>query len=202
MNLILSFMHVRKPAHVTGPFQAVRLDASTVRNAANDEVLAVHREHQWEVEGVRYHRVDSSARVRIHFERSSREPAAASRRFGPFDRFSAVDGIAYADDRVFAALDASARDWFCYEDGRRWHFMVVTDAAAGSAAKALALLAALAPLLHGLLGVVTPRRRASRSPRPRRRGRGAAGRDRPAWSGAGRIPRTASAAGHPAARSP
>jgi hypothetical protein len=158
MNLILSFMHVRKPAHVTGPFQAVRLDASTVRNAANDEVLAVHREHQWEVEGVRYHRVDSSARVRIHFERSSREPPASSRRFGPFDRFSAVDGIAYADDRVFAALDGSARDWFCYEDGRRWRVMVVTDASPGRAARAPGLLAMLCLAAAWVAGLSTGRR--------------------------------------------
>ncbi len=153
MNLILSFVHVNKPAKTVGPYQSVELDASAVRDGAKHDVLAVHREHQWEVRGVRYHRLDSSSRLRIHFEGGRREPAAASRRFGPFDRFSAVDGVAYTDDRVFAYVDAGDGDWFCYEDGRRWRIMVLTDAAGGGSAKVLAMLAALAPLLPGVLGL-------------------------------------------------
>lgn len=137
MNLILSFMHVNKPTKTVGPFQAVRIDADAVRGGADHEVLAVHREHQWEVQGVRYHRLDASSRVRIHFEGARREPMAASRMFGPFARFSAVDGVAYTDDRVFAYVDAGGSEWFCYEDGRHWRVMVVTDATAAGSAKAL-----------------------------------------------------------------
>jgi hypothetical protein len=133
MKLLLSFLHLNKPAKTVGPFHAVRLDASAVRDAANDEVLAVHREHQWEVQGVRYHRLDSNSRVRIHFEGGGRDAEAASRRFGPFDRFSAVDGVSYTDNRVFAHVDSGGGDWFCYEDGRRWRVMVVSDASAPAA---------------------------------------------------------------------
>ena len=132
MNLILSFVHVNKPTQTVGPFQAVRIDADAVRDAANDEVLGVHREHQWEVQGVRYHRLDSSSRVRIHFEGAGRDAAAASRGFGPFDRFSAVDGVAYTDDRVFAYVASGGGEWYCYEDGRRWRTMVVSDATPGN----------------------------------------------------------------------
>ena len=150
MNLILSFLHVNKPRKTVGPFHAVRLDANALRDAASGELVAEHRDHQWELQGVRYHRMDASSHVRIHFEGSRREPAAASGALGPFRRFSAVDGIAYTDDRVFAYVDAVG-NWCCYHDGRRWLVMVVSDAAAGRAKSLLAL--ALATLLPGVLAL-------------------------------------------------
>lgn len=152
MNLILSFVHFNKPTKAVGPFHAVRLDATGLRDAANDELIAVHHEHQWEVQGVRYYRLDSTSRVRIRFEKSP-QGSPQSRHFGPYARFSAVDGIAYVDDRVFAYVDAPSSDWFCYEDGHHWRAMVVTDAATRQGAKLLLLVAALVPLLHGVIVV-------------------------------------------------
>lgn len=152
MNLILSFVHVNKSTRTVGPFHAVRLDATGLRDAANDELIAVHHEHQWEVQGVRYYRLDSTSRVRIQFEGSARG-LPQSRQFGPYARFSAVDGIAYVDDRVFAYVDAPSPDWFCYEDGHHWRAMVVTDAAPRQGAKLLLFVAALVPLLHGVIAV-------------------------------------------------
>lgn len=155
MNLVLSFIHPTKPTREIGPFQSVRMDAETVREGTGGEVIARHRQHQWEVQGERYSRLDASARVRIHFERARvlRDAADKSRSFGPYERFSAVDGIAYTDDRVFAFVDARVGDWFCYEDGRHWALMIVSDATPRNQNDLWTLLIGLAPSLPGVIGL-------------------------------------------------
>ena len=152
--LILSFIHPSKPNREVGPFASVRIDAETVRDGTDRKIVARHREHQWEVEGDRYFRLDATTRVRVHFEHTRSLPTAAkSRSFGPYERFSAVDGIAYADDRVFAFVDARIGDWFCYGDGRHWAIMVVTDVGTSSAKDRLRAAIGLAPLLAGVIGL-------------------------------------------------
>jgi hypothetical protein len=153
MNLILSFVHVSKPAKTVGPFHSIRLDAEAVRESPAGAPVAYHRDHQWEVEGQRYFRLDATSRVRIHFERDPRrlQAIARSRGFGPFGKFSAIDGIVYTDNRVFAFVDTKVGDWFCYDDGHHWAVMVVSDAST-PAKGVLATLAGLAPMLPGVIG--------------------------------------------------
>ena len=151
MNLALSFVHPAKPAKTVGPFQAVRLDGDSVREVVERALVARHREHQWEVEGERYFRLDVASRVRIHFERPSH--GTLSREFGPYERFSAIDGIAYTDERVFAFVDPKVGNWFCYNDGQHWPVMILTDAAGGSKESLLRSLAGLAPLVSGVIGL-------------------------------------------------
>ena len=151
MNLILSFVHPSKPAKTAGPFHGIRLDGDSVREVQNHTLVARHLQHQWEVDGERYFRLDTTTRVHIHFERPPQ--GAYSRQFGPYERFSAIDGIAYTDDRVFAFVDPKVGDWFCYNDGQHWPIMVVTDAGEAGPRSRLRTLAALAPLLGGVLGL-------------------------------------------------
>lgn len=151
MNLVLSFIRPSKPAKTVGPFHAVHLDGETVREAQNRTLVARHREHQWLVDGERYFRLDATTRVQIHFERPPQ--GTYSRQFGPYERFSAVDGIAYTDDRVFAFVDPKVGDWFCYNDGQHWPIMVVSDASATGRRERLRSLAALAPLVGGVIGL-------------------------------------------------
>jgi hypothetical protein len=151
MNLILTFVHPSKPAKSVGPFRAIRLDGDSVREVMNRTLVARHSEHQWEVGGERYFRLDATTRVHIHFERPPQ--GSASRQFGPYERFSAVDGIAYTDDRVFAFVDSKVGDWFCYNDGQHWPVMVVSDATPGADHGRLASIAALAPLAAGVIGL-------------------------------------------------
>ena len=155
MNLVLCFIHPSKPNREVGPFSSVRIDAETVRNGTDRKVVARHREHQWEVEGARYYRLDATTRVRVHFEhtRSLPDTPAKSRSFGPYGRFSTVDGIAYTDDRVFAFVDSRIGDWFCYGDGRHWALMVVTDVGSGSAKDRLRAAIGFAPLVAGVIGL-------------------------------------------------
>lgn len=151
MNLVLSFVHPSKPAKSVGPFEAIRMDGETVREVQNRTVVARHREHQWEVDGERYFRLDATTRVHIHFERPPQ--GEVSRQFGPYARFSAIDGIVYTDDRVFAFVDPRVGDWFCYNDGQHWPVMVVSDAATAGMRDRLGMVAALAPLLGGVIGL-------------------------------------------------
>ena len=151
MKLVLSFVHPTKPSRIAGPFKSVRLDGDGVRELAHGRLVAYHRERLWEIEGEKYFRLDATSRVRIHFERSRPDPysLSRSREFGAFERFSAVDGIAYTDKQAFAYVDSKVGDWFCYDDGRHWAVMVVTDAAP-RVTHALGLALALA--LFGVMG--------------------------------------------------
>lgn len=196
MNLVLSFVHFRKEPKTVGPLEAVRLDGEALYDARSGKVLARHREHQWEVEGQRYFRLDASTPVRIHFERVAQQGPlpSRSREFGPFERFSSVDGIAYTDERVFAFVDARIGDWFCYDDGRHWSVMVVRDAGNRSFGNLLASLAGMAPLLPGVLALWQSARllylggaRTARSRPAERRGFSAAA-PQPAAGGPSRPP--------------
>lgn len=154
MNLILSFVHPSKPPKSIGPFSVIRLDAEALFDSS-DNVLARHRDHQWVIGEERYFRLDATAKVRIHFERGLHESRAMSksRDFGPFERFSSVDGIAYTDDRVFAFADPKIGDWFCYDDGRHWALMVVTDVTHRAAGDTLRFAALIAPFIAGVIGL-------------------------------------------------
>lgn len=150
MNLILSFVHL-KGSRAFGPLRAIRLDADCCRNAESGALLARYRDHQWEVEGKRYFRLDTAGKVRIQFERAAEE--RKSRLLGPFLRFSAIDGIAFADERVFAFVDPKVGDWFSYDDGHHWPVMVVIDAGESRSVDRLFALLAAAPALSGVFAL-------------------------------------------------
>ena len=97
-----------------------------MRSEANGALRAPYRNHQWDVDGLSYFRLDCTARVTIHFERARER----SSRYGPYARFSAVNGMSYGDDRVIAFLDHKVNEWRYYDTGYHWPVMVVTDAGA------------------------------------------------------------------------
>jgi hypothetical protein len=152
LNLVLSFVHARRRARTLGPFAAVCLEADCVRERPGGPALATQVDHRWIVGGEPYFRLECEARIAVHFESPAR---AASRRFGPFERFAAADGIAYADGGVIASVDRRSREWLAHLAGAHWPVMVLSDAAEGAAgARALALAAlCLAPLGPGVYGL-------------------------------------------------
>ena len=147
MNLILSFVHPAKELKTLGPFTELRLDADGLSEGEKRFPVALYRDQQWEVGGERYFRLDCVARVRIHFENGKQRN---SRRYGPYNRFSAVDGMAYTDGKVFAFVDRRVGDWFCYDDGYHWPVMVVADTGAARKDGILNTLAALVPQVAGV----------------------------------------------------
>jgi hypothetical protein len=123
MHLIFSHVHPGKSQKSLGTFDSIRLNVEGMRAEREDELVALYRRHQWSVEGLDYFRLDCTGRVAVHFERA----AERSNRYGPFERFSAVDGLAYGDDRVIAFLDLKVKEWLYYDVGYHWPVMVVTD---------------------------------------------------------------------------
>lgn len=123
MNLIFSYVHPSKSAKTLGPFKSVRLSIDGMRTDADDTLVASYHKHQWGVEGLDYFRLDCTSRVAIHFERARER----SSQYGPFERFSAVNGLAYCDDRVITFLDFKENEWLYYDTGYHWPHLVVTD---------------------------------------------------------------------------
>lgn len=55
----------------------------------------------------------------MHFKRG----AEHSTKYGPCRRFSAVDGLAYGDDKVIAFMDQKRNEWLYYDTGYHWPTM-------------------------------------------------------------------------------
>lgn len=121
----MSFVHPTAPPRTLGPVKSICVEGECLRDGVDGAVLARHIRHQWEVDGQLYYRLDCTTRVTVCFQGGGR---ASSRVFGPFNRFSAVDGLAYTDDAAFAYLDPKNGAWLCYDEGKHWPQMIVSKA--------------------------------------------------------------------------
>lgn len=98
----------------------VVIDDGTLRIAAGE--IARYENHLWATEQGRFSRFDIEQSVEVSFA----SDAAQSRTFGPYRHLSGVDGILYAEQRVFAFYDEQRKDWYAFEDGRHWPRIIVT----------------------------------------------------------------------------
>jgi len=55
-----------------------------------------------------------------------------SRALGPYNAFHLLDGVAYAEGRVFAFFDKQQQDWYSHSLGNHWSTMIVTPPENGS----------------------------------------------------------------------
>jgi hypothetical protein len=108
-----------------GPYPVLRFEGEVMRAEVGGPVIARHVEHAWEVDGLDYPRLQCDGDATLHFERID---GSRSKQYGPFQTVSFIDGVAYADHRIFAFADRSIVDWYCHEDGEHWPLMVVTAA--------------------------------------------------------------------------
>jgi hypothetical protein len=76
-------------------------------------LLAGYHKHQWGVDGLDFFRLDCTGRVVIHFERAQERSTADGR----YERFPAVNGLAYGDDQVVIVLDPKKSEWLFYDTG-------------------------------------------------------------------------------------
>ena len=125
MDLIFSYVHPTKSQQTLGSFKSIRLNFEGIRADLDDALLVPYRKHQWSVGGLDYFRLDCTARVVVRFERLRDR----SGRYGPFERFSAVNGLAYGDDHVIATLDFKTKEWLHYDTGYHWPVMTVSEVA-------------------------------------------------------------------------
>jgi hypothetical protein len=122
MHLVFSYVHPTKPSRTLGPFPSIWLDVEGMRSEAGSVLLAPYKEHQWCIDEEKYFRLDCTARVRVHFVRSDTQAL----RHDTFERFSAVNGLAYGDDKVIAFLDYKQNEWLYFDTGYHWPTMIVT----------------------------------------------------------------------------
>ena len=126
LNLIFSYIHPTQASVTLGPFDSIWLRADGMRTEAKGSPRAPYRDHQWDVDGHSYFRLDCTSRVAVHFEREGQR----SGNYGPYERFSAVNGLAYGDDRVIAFMDYKSDQWLYLDSSHRWPVMVVSEARA------------------------------------------------------------------------
>lgn len=123
VNLVFSHIHPTRSQKAVGPYNVIRLGFDGMRAEDAKVMLAPYRNHQWSLDGLEYFRVDCTDPVVIHFERERER----SGRYGPYERFSAVNGLAYGDDTVVAFLNVRINEWLYYDSGYHWPVMVISD---------------------------------------------------------------------------
>lgn len=121
MMLVFSFAHSSQPPRTLGPLASMWLTYEGMREQSAGPLRAPYRNHQWEVDGLSYFRLDCTAAVNVWFERSGDRSSS----YGPYARFSMVNGLAYGDDRVIAFLDYKQNEWLYYDTGYHWPEMIV-----------------------------------------------------------------------------
>jgi hypothetical protein len=121
--LYLVFARPSASPKTVGPLPSFLIEGRKILSP-DGSVVAVHRNHRWELQGIGFSRLDCEARILVSFA-NGRE---ASRPLGAYAHFSCVDGIAYCDHHVFAFVDEKADAWYCYDDGRHWRTLSVTPA--------------------------------------------------------------------------
>jgi len=107
-----------------GPLRILRFDAEELREVERGPLLAKHEGRSWTLRGEAFLRLDCDGPLVVRFLDDS---GASSQPFGPFNHFSSVDGIAYADHQVFCALTDGKR-WHLRKDHSEWRTLIVENA--------------------------------------------------------------------------
>lgn len=108
-----------------GPYARLRLEGEVARVDPDGALVAEHQNHSWVVDGANFSRLDLEGPVVVRFQGSD---GRASKTYGPFSAFSAVNGVAFKDGSVFAFVDREMKDWYCHDDGHHWPLMVIEPA--------------------------------------------------------------------------
>ena len=125
-GLVLEFANPRGEAARIGPFSYLCFEGETLIGGPSGQVIAKHVGHHWELtQGGSFSRLECNSRVQVHFFATKH---LQSKKLGPFESFSSIDGIAYADRRVIAVCDRQLQDWYSLDVGSHWKVVVVEPA--------------------------------------------------------------------------
>ena len=94
MALTLKFSSQDGRQATVGPLQQAYFQGETLSERPGAPPLAQHVEHSWIVGGQRYSRIDCECRVTLTFCSGDGERIESC---GPFEHFSTIDGVAFAD---------------------------------------------------------------------------------------------------------
>lgn len=96
-----------------------------LREGRDGRLIASHIGHAWVLGGEEYLRLDCEGRVKVLFADAQGAPRAEH---GPYDHFSSVNGIIFADHLVLAHLDTKSDRWYVVGDGSEWPALLVEPA--------------------------------------------------------------------------
>jgi hypothetical protein len=91
----------------------LHIAGAEVRDGAG--LIARHVGHAWVAGGEEYLRLECSGQVRVVFIDEPRRV-----QYGPYEDFSSVNGIVFADHLVLAHLDTKSERWYVIADGSEW----------------------------------------------------------------------------------
>ena len=118
----LTFSRADGKKVMKGPYERFCLQGETLRPEPGAPPIAVHEDHHWQLDGGRFTRFDCDCHVRIQLTRLDGKRIA---HHGPYNSFSAQDGVTFADHALFAFADRSIGDWYCHADGLHWGIVIV-----------------------------------------------------------------------------
>ena len=125
-GLVIEFAKPGGTAVRLGPVSHLRFEGEELIAGGSGEVLARRVDHRWVLaEGGSFSRLQCNSPVVVRFHSAS-EPGSKS--FGPYESFSAVDGVAFANHHVVAFCDREPQDWYSYDTGSHWEALVVEPA--------------------------------------------------------------------------
>lgn len=111
MSLLVSVKRGSQELHL-GAYAAVLLTYDQLLHAADNSVLATHRNNRWYAGGEEYHTLEVVGPLVVS------QPDGKS--LGPYMNASMFDGVAYVDRRVFAFTDVQREDWYVHDAGAHW----------------------------------------------------------------------------------
>lgn len=125
-RLLLDFANPHGEPVSLGPYSFLRFEGETLLGGPSGEVVAKHSDQRWVLaRGGSFSRLECNTRVLVHFCAANH---SQSRKLGPFDSFSSIDGVAYADRSLIAFCDRQLQDWYSLDIGSHWRAMVVEPA--------------------------------------------------------------------------
>jgi hypothetical protein len=126
-KLFVQFVNAGDPRAARHPVEGLRFDGATLRHI-DGQHLADHKENRWHLfDGGQYWRLECAFACIVWFEGES---GRRSREFGPYRRFSAVDGMLYGDEATIASSDPERNQWYAFPLQGHWPSVIVLPNAA------------------------------------------------------------------------
>jgi hypothetical protein len=131
---IVTFVNAGDARSAHHEVKGLRFDGSTLRHIDGTH-LADHKQNRWHLfDGGLYWRLECAFACIVWFEGGD---GRRSPDFGPYRKFSAVDGILYGDETTIASSDEQRNQWYAFPLQGHWPSVVVLPKPVGDRAHAV-----------------------------------------------------------------